>query len=184
MESSVSQSLCTTAKSAQSRRTTENTWATSAANKRIEVETRIDPILAGIVADVRSLKQILYNYLSNAIKFTPEGGSVTVKFKSIDSTQFRIEVEDNGIGIKPEDLGRLFVEFQQLDATTAKKYAGTGLGLALTKRLVEAQGGKVGVKSTANEGSVFYAVLPRNFHFPGEIADDAKCHEVVVDREW
>jgi len=161
-----------------------DTLRTLAANKRIKVETRVDPILPGIVADVRSLKQILYNYLSNAIKFTPEGDSVTVKFEAIDSTQFRIEIEDNGIGIKPEDLGRLFVEFQQLDATTAKKYAGTGLGLALTKRLVEAQGGKVGVKSTANEGSVFYAVLPRNFHFPGEIADDAKCHEVVVDREW
>jgi signal transduction histidine kinase len=155
-----------------------------AANKRIEVETRIDPILAGIVADVKSLKQILYNYLSNAIKFTAEGGSVKVRFKAIDSTQFRIEVEDNGIGIKPEDLGRLFVEFQQLDATPAKKYAGTGLGLALTKRIVEAQGGKVGVKSTANEGSVFYAVLPRSFHFPGEIADAAKPHEVVVHREW
>ncbi len=68
--------------------------------------------------------------------------------------------------------------------TTAKKYAGTGLGLALTKRIVEAQGGKVGVKSIANEGSVFYAVLPRNFHFLGEIADDAKRREVVMHREW
>jgi signal transduction histidine kinase len=63
------------------------------------------------------------------------------------------------MGIKPEDLRRLFVEFQQLDA--AKKYGGTGLGLAFTKRLVEAQGGSEGVRSTPRQGSVFHAVLPR-----------------------
>jgi len=74
---------------------------------------------------------------------------------------FCIEVEDNGIGIKPEDMGRLFVEFQQLDASTAKKYPGTGLGLALTKRIVETQGGRMNVKSHPGEGSLFSAVLPR-----------------------
>ncbi len=74
---------------------------------------------------------------------------------------FRLAVEDTGIGIRPEDLGRLFVEFQQLDATAAKKYAGTGLGLALTKRMAEAQGGHVGVHSTPGQGSTFWVVLPR-----------------------
>jgi CheY-like chemotaxis protein len=73
----------------------------------------------------------------------------------------RVEVEDSGIGIAPEDIGRLFVEFQQLDASTAKKYPGTGLGLALTKRIIEAQGGRVGVRSRPGEGSTFFAVLPR-----------------------
>jgi signal transduction histidine kinase len=65
------------------------------------------------------------------------------------------------MGIKPEDLRRLFVEFQQLDAGYTKKYGGTGLGLAFTKRLVEAQGGSEGVRSTPRQGSVFHAVLPR-----------------------
>ena len=73
----------------------------------------------------------------------------------------QLEVEDTGIGIWPDDMGRLFVEFQQLDASAAKKYQGTGLGLALTKRIVEAQGGRVGVRSTPGRGSVFFAVLPR-----------------------
>ena len=86
---------------------------------------------------------------------------MTVRVRAEDAENFRIEVEDSGIGIKPEDVGRLFVEFQQLDATTAKRYAGTGLGLALTKRIVEAQGGRVGVTSTPGKGSIFYAVLPR-----------------------
>jgi CheY-like chemotaxis protein len=74
---------------------------------------------------------------------------------------FRLEVEDTGIGIRPEDLGRLFVEFQQLDASMAKRHPGTGLGLALTKRIVEAQGGTVGARSAVGQGSVFFAVLPR-----------------------
>ena len=72
-------------------------------------------------------------------------------------------MEDTGIGISRTDLGRLFVEFQQLDASTAKKYQGTGLGLALTKRIVEAQGGQVGVHSTVDKGSTFFALLPRVF---------------------
>jgi signal transduction histidine kinase len=75
---------------------------------------------------------------------------------------FRLEVEDAGIGIAPGDIGKLFVEFQQLDNSESKKYPGTGLGLALTKRLVETQGGHVGVNSVPGEGSVFFAVLPRN----------------------
>ncbi|PYM75208.1 MAG: histidine kinase, partial [Candidatus Rokuibacteriota bacterium] len=83
-------------------------------------------------------------------------------------------MEDTGIGIAPDDLGRLFVEFQQLDASTAKKYPGTGLGLALTKRMVEAQGGRVGVSSTPGVGSVFFAVLPRT---PRTIAEPAPGEE-------
>ena len=134
---------------------------TLAAHKRIQVRTEVDPTLHDIVGDARSLKQILYNYLSNAIKFTPEEGNVIVRLKPENENYFRIEVEDSGIGVKASDLSRLFVEFQQLDAGSAKKYSGTGLGLALTKRIVEAQQGKVGVTSTQDKGSIFYAVLPR-----------------------
>jgi protein-histidine pros-kinase len=132
-----------------------------ASTKRINLQKEIDGELSTIEADARSLKQILYNYLSNAVKFTPEDGVVTVRVKPDGAAYYRIEVEDTGIGIKSEDMSRLFVEFQQLDASSAKKYPGTGLGLALIKRIVEAQGGRVGVKSTPDKGSVFHAVLPR-----------------------
>jgi CheY-like chemotaxis protein len=74
---------------------------------------------------------------------------------------FRIDVEDTGVGIAAGDLGKLFVEFQQLDASAAKKYQGTGLGLALTKKLAEAHGGRVTVRSTPGEGSTFSVILPR-----------------------
>jgi PAS domain S-box-containing protein len=136
---------------------------TLAGKKRIEVRDEIDPALFAVEADSRSLKQVLYNYLSNALKFTPDGGKVIIRAKPGDAGHFMIEVEDNGIGIKSQDLRRLFFEFQQLDAGSAKKYSGTGLGLALTKKIVEAQKGRVGATSTPGKGSVFYAVLPRVF---------------------
>jgi CheY-like chemotaxis protein len=106
------------------------------------------------------LKQILYNYVSNALKFTPESGRVVVRAGREDDLHFRVEVEDSGVGIASEDIARLFVEFQQLDAGAAKRHAGTGLGLALSKRLAEAQGGSVGVSSVLGKGSIFHAVLP------------------------
>jgi PAS domain S-box-containing protein len=145
-----------------------------AAKKRITLKIEADPSLSGIEADRRSLKQILYNYVSNALKFTPEEGMVTVRVKPEDSEYFRLEVQDTGIGIKPEAQGRLFSEFQQLDAAAGKKYPGTGLGLALTKRLVEAQRGRVGVTSTPGTGSVFYAVLPRSFHGGEKVTEETK----------
>jgi signal transduction histidine kinase len=106
------------------------------------------------------VKQILYNYVSNAIKFTDQGGRVDVSLAREGASDFRLAVEDTGIGIRSEDLGKLFSEFQQLDSGTAKRYAGTGLGLALSKRFAEALGGGVGVRSVAGKGSTFYAVLP------------------------
>jgi len=132
-----------------------------AGSKGIPVEVEVAAGLGAVVIDAGKLKQVLYNYLSNALKFTDEGGKVTVRVGPEGDDRFRLEVEDSGIGIKPEDHARLFVEFQQLDASAAKKYAGTGLGLALTRRIVEAQGGQVGVRSAPGRGSVFYAVLPR-----------------------
>ena len=132
-----------------------------AASRRIAIAVEIDPAAREAVTDPAKLKQVLYNYLSNALKFTSAGGNVVLRIAVEDAAHFRIEVEDTGIGIRAEDLGRLFVEFQQLDVGTAKKYGGTGLGLALTRRIVEAQGGRVGVESTPGRGSCFYAVLPR-----------------------
>lgn len=132
-----------------------------AAQKRIHVETEVDEKIADVVTDPGKLKQVLYNYLSNALKFTPDEGRVTVRVLPEGDKYFRLEVDDSGIGIAPEDQSRLFQEFQQLDAGTSKRYQGTGLGLALTKRIVEAQDGHVGVLSKPGEGSRFYAAVPR-----------------------
>lgn len=128
--------------------------------KHIQFNVEIDPSLRRIIIDPRKLKQIIYNFLSNAIKFTGEGGKIKIHIHSFDVNQFKIEVIDNGIGIREADLKKLFVEFQQLDAGPSKKYQGTGLGLALTQHLVEAQGGYVGVESKFGKGSTFYAILP------------------------
>jgi PAS domain S-box-containing protein len=131
------------------------------AKHRTKVSIEIDPDLVDLVLDPGRLKQVLYNYLTNAIKFTGDEGAVAIRARPESPGHFRLELQDNGIGIKPEDMGRLFVEFQQIDSSIAKKYQGTGLGLALTRRIVEAQGGRVGVASKPGEGSTFYAVLPR-----------------------
>jgi PAS domain S-box-containing protein len=128
--------------------------------KRIRVTVEADRSLEVVVVDPARFKQVLYNYLSNALKFTPEGGAITVRTSPETPESFRLEVEDTGIGIAPEQIGRLFIEFEQLEAG-AQQHQGTGLGLALTRRIVEAQGGSVGVRSRPGHGSVFHAVLPR-----------------------
>jgi PAS domain S-box-containing protein len=135
---------------------------TTASAKKIKVVSEIDPSVESVMLDPSRFKQVAYNYVSNALKFTPDAGRVTIRVKPENDDAFRLEVEDTGVGIAASDLGRLFVEFQQLDAGANKRHQGTGLGLALTRRLVEAQGGAVGVKSMVGEGSVFHAVLPRN----------------------
>ena len=132
-----------------------------ALKKNIRIEMDVAPGIGRVVADAARLKQILYNYLSNAVKFTPEGGRAVMRAMPEPPDHFRLEVEDTGIGIAAENIGRLFVEFRQLDNGAAKRYEGSGLGLALTKRIVETQGGQLGVRSTPGQGSTFYAVLPR-----------------------
>ena len=128
--------------------------------KKINFTTIVDNDLSIAYLDPARLKQIIYNYLSNALKFTPELGTVKIHIKPESLTTLRIEVEDNGIGIKAEDMKRLFIEFEQLDSSVTKRYSGTGLGLALTKRIVEAQGGEVGLTSIPGKGSIFFAILP------------------------
>jgi PAS domain S-box-containing protein len=131
--------------------------------KRIRVQVEADRAVEVIVIDPTRFKQVLYNYLSNALKFTPEGGSIVVRTGPESPDSFRLEVEDSGIGIAPDRLQRLFVEFEQL-APGGDKPPSSGLGLMLTRRIVEAQGGTVGVRSSLGRGSVFHAVLPRETH--------------------
>ena len=109
--------------------------------------------------DPGRFKQVLYNYLSNAVKFTPAGGSVQLRVTLVENEAFRVEVEDTGIGIPAVEISKLFQEFQQLP-NSRRAEQGTGLGLALTRHIVEAQGGSVAVRSTPGRGSVFSAVLP------------------------
>jgi protein-histidine pros-kinase len=132
-----------------------------AASGRLQVDTLVDPEVATVVVDPARVKQILYNYLSNAIKFTPADGHITIRIVPEGPALFRIDVEDTGLGIAVDDMDKLFVEFQQLDASAAKQYQGTGLGLALTKKLAEAHGGRVAVRSTPGKGSTFSVILPR-----------------------
>jgi protein-histidine pros-kinase len=132
-----------------------------AAERRIKIGVEIDPAITTVTVDARLVKQVLYNFLSNAIKFSREGGGDVAVRVAADPDGWRIEVEDHGIGIRPEDMARLFVEFQQLDSSAAKKFQGTGLGLALTRRIVEAQGGRVSATSEHGKGSTFVAVFPR-----------------------
>ena len=113
-----------------------------------------------VVFDPRSLRHIVYNLINNAVKFTPQQGSVIVRaIESLEGTV--VEVRDTGIGIKPEDQPRLFEEFRQLDGSTSRAFEGTGIGLALSKRLVEMQGGHIWVDSEPGKGSTFRFVIPR-----------------------
>lgn len=131
------------------------------AKNKVDLKIHIDQDIVQIIIDPAKLKQVLYNYVSNALKFTPENGIINIRVSSEGADFFRLEVEDNGIGIKEEEIPKLFAEFQQLDSSFNKKYQGTGLGLALTRRIAEALGGQVGVTSIVNKGSIFYIILPK-----------------------
>jgi signal transduction histidine kinase len=121
-----------------------------------------DPQLDFIDTDMMRFKQVLYNLLSNAVKFCKEeGGTVTVRTKK-DGDKALFSVSDTGIGIKEENMVKLFNRFQQIDSGTARKYGGTGLGLAISKQLVELQGGTIMVESKYGEGSTFTFSLPIN----------------------
>ncbi len=112
-----------------------------------------------LIADSAKVKQMLLNLVSNAIKFTPTGGRIDIRIRRLESW-VEIAVSDSGIGIAKEDLGRLFTEFQQLDAGPGRQQEGTGLGLALTRRFAELHGGQVIVESEVGKGSTFTLRLP------------------------
>ena len=112
--------------------------------------------------DCQKFKQILCNLLSNAIKFTPKGGRISLNVESEGpEDDIKVTVRDTGVGIKPEDLGRLFVEFEQLDLASHRPNPGTGLGLALARKFTAMHGGTIHVESEAGRGTSFIVLLPR-----------------------
>jgi PAS domain S-box-containing protein len=132
--------------------------------KRITVGVEIGEGLDAVLLDQHKFKQVLYNLLSNAVKFTDDNGRVEVRAARLDPDWLEVRVSDSGIGIKLEDLNRLFTEFEQLDAGTARRFEGTGLGLALTKKIVEFQSGNISVESEPGKGSTFTVALPIAHH--------------------
>jgi len=156
-----------------------------AERKGLALELHVNAALPPLTADLLRFKQILYNLLSNAVKFTPDGGRIAVNARHVHSSPFTVDSErtsvsepstvsreqpsefveisvaDTGIGIKPEDLSMLFQPFTQLEPTFVKRYQGAGLGLALTKRLVELHGGTLWAESAGEgRGSTFRVLLP------------------------
>ncbi len=127
----------------------------------VGIRVDLNSAVEHIHLDRMRLRQVLLNYIGNAIKFSHRGGTVRVLARAQDDGWLRIEVGDDGIGISAAQLPGLFSQFHQLSQGANKKFEGTGMGLAVVRRLVEAQGGRVGVESTLGKGSVFHAALPR-----------------------
>jgi signal transduction histidine kinase len=137
-----------------------------AKQKGLALVWTVDPsVPATVTGDEGRLRQVLINLLGNAVKFT-ERGEIEISVKRVDDPTeeheglLRFEVRDTGIGIVPEDIDKLFRMFSQVDAGTTRKYGGTGLGLALSRNIVEKMGGRMWVKSRPGEGSTFYFTLP------------------------
>ena len=160
-----------------------------AARKGIELAFLIDPIVPlGINGDVTRLRQVMVNLLGNAVKFTEVGEVVLTVDPGDAENQLLISVRDTGIGIPADRADRLFEEFSQLDSSTTRKYGGTGLGLAVSKRLAELMGGTMWVESAAGQGATFRftvvvapADVPSRAAAAGIPADTAGKHVLVVD---
>jgi PAS domain S-box-containing protein len=141
-------------------RNLETQLGEAAAAKGLRLVFDIEPELARpLRGDPLRLEQVLLNFAGNAIKFS-ERGDITIRARAVRAygheTMVRFEVQDRGIGIAPEELGRLFTSFHQADPSTTRRYGGTGLGLVISKQLAELMGGEVGVESTPGEGSTFW----------------------------
>ncbi len=131
-----------------------------AKNKNISLRSHADPALPAINADQRRLDQVLSNLLSNAIKFTPEGGAIEIGAEQENPKEIKIWVKDNGVGIRHEEMEKLFQKYGQTSSGNTSVQKGTGLGLLIVKTIVESHGGTVDVESAADQGATFIVRLP------------------------
>jgi CheY-like chemotaxis protein len=139
-----------------------------ALKKNIQLQTHISPHLPDVCVDEIRIRQALLNLLTNAVKFTPEGGTVTLSAAVIAVTDadasrsphLQIAIADTGIGIAPENISKLFQPFVQVESALNRQYEGTGLGLALVQKIVELHGGQIGLTSELGKGSCFTIDLP------------------------
>jgi len=129
----------------------------------VQLELDADTSVDLVEGDERRIRQVIFNLLSNAVKFTPEGGRVDVS-TAVENGEVQVAVRDTGPGIASEDQERIFEEFQQTDVG-AEQREGTGLGLALSKRLVELHGGRLWVESEVGKGSTFVFTLSSGSYF-------------------
>lgn len=133
--------------------------ALAVAVTKLKVETLVPPNLPSLLIDRDKITWVIGQLLDNAIKFTPEGGTVTLSFERVGEV-VQIKVTDTGIGIPPKQTSQLFEPFNQLDNSATRRFGGTGLGLALVKRIVEAHGSKIFIQSKVDVGSTFSFTLP------------------------
>ena len=132
-----------------------------ASEKNIQLNSQIETGLGCVELDERRIKQVLINLLNNAVKFTPDGGEVTLRvWGEPQEERIIFRVTDTGIGIKPENMNKLFESFVQIESRLSRRYGGTGLGLALVKNIIELHGGSISVTSEVNKGSQFTVIIP------------------------
>ncbi len=132
-----------------------------AEEKKLNLFVNIDPgVPTEVVGDELRLSQVITNLLSNAVKFTPDHGSIHLNIRRVSGTELQselyVEVIDTGIGIAADQIARLFTSFEQAEGSIARRFGGTGLGLVISKRIVELMGGAIGVRSNPGEGSCFH----------------------------
>ena len=153
-----------------------------ARSRSIAMTFSIEPGFSNLEADRKRLIQILYNLVSNAIKFTPEGGNVSVYGKKTGDYAI-ISVTDSGIGISREDQNKLFQPFTQIDASSSRQYCGTGLGLALVKKIVKLHQGVIRVESELDKGSTFTFSIPVKKPGGNRKPGNLELEEVILEFE-
>ena len=140
---------------------------------RHSVVTDVPAALPAIVADADRMKQVLTNLLNNAVKYSPEGGAITVRVRERGDQHVVIEVADQGLGIPPDQVGRLFQKFERVRSDEHLRISGTGLGLYICRKIVEGHGGQIWVESETGRGSTFSILLPVNARQATQDAPDA-----------
>ncbi|HMQ15783.1 MAG TPA: HAMP domain-containing sensor histidine kinase, partial [Phycisphaerae bacterium] len=128
--------------------------------KKIDVAAVIGPDLPILITDRGKLRQVLFNLISNAIKFTPEGGRVHLAAERLDDQQVRLSISDTGPGVAHQDQRLIFEKFRQIDQSATREHHGTGLGLAIARELTLLLGGQIGVDSEPGQGATFWVTLP------------------------